>query len=126
MDQVDAIDGALGELSQFFQTHGFYVHGLPIDAVTLPTGWRDRVVTVRNSATYDYSGLCLEAHDLAASKLAAFRDKDREFVRVLLSERLINAATLTARLGSIEMAETERARRVQWVSLTATALDDTS
>ena len=26
-DKVDAIDGALGELSYFHQTHGFYVHG---------------------------------------------------------------------------------------------------
>ena len=33
-DKVDAIDGALGELSYFHQTHGFYVHGLPIEEAT--------------------------------------------------------------------------------------------
>ncbi len=35
-DRADLIDGSLGELSQFHHTHGFYVHGLQIEAVTLP------------------------------------------------------------------------------------------
>jgi hypothetical protein len=30
-ENVGAIDGALGELSLFHQTHGFYIHGLPIE-----------------------------------------------------------------------------------------------
>ena len=42
-ENVDLIDGALGELSLFHQTHGFYVHGLPIEeAARLPSGWQDR------------------------------------------------------------------------------------
>jgi len=35
-------------------------------------------------------GWCMEAHDLAASKLIAFRDKDRAFVRRLLIEEMID------------------------------------
>ena len=78
-DQVDRIDANLGELSQFHQSHGFYVHGIHIDeTATLPPGWRDRVVHVSNDATRHKTGLCLDAYDLAASKLAAFRDKDTE------------------------------------------------
>ena len=30
-DKIQAIDSVLGELSLFHQTHGFYVHGLPIE-----------------------------------------------------------------------------------------------
>jgi len=30
---------ALGELSLFHQTHGFYVHGVSIEAAILPDGW---------------------------------------------------------------------------------------
>lgn len=41
---VDAIDGNLGELSAFHQAYGFYVHGLPIDAAVLPTGWERRAI----------------------------------------------------------------------------------
>lgn len=89
LDRVDAIDGSLGELSLFHQTFGFYVYGLPIAAACLPPGWRKRVIPVRDAVrTHGKTGLCLEGHDLAASKLAAFRDKDRDFVRVLLAERL--------------------------------------
>lgn len=43
-------------------------------------------------------GLCLEAHDLAASKLAAGREKDFEFVGALVDAGLIDLATLTARV----------------------------
>ena len=35
-DNTDLIDGALGELSQFHEVHGFYVHGVKIDAASLP------------------------------------------------------------------------------------------
>lgn len=82
-EMVDPIDAVLGELSQFRQTHGFYVHGVPIEAAVLPTGWDTRAVPVRNASTRGNTGWCLEGHDLAASKLVAYRDKDREFVRVL-------------------------------------------
>jgi hypothetical protein len=35
---VDKIDGALDELSLFHATNGFYVHGVLIEAATLPEG----------------------------------------------------------------------------------------
>ena len=34
-EMVDKIDGALGELSQFHRTHGFYVHGVSLDSAKL-------------------------------------------------------------------------------------------
>ncbi|MDB4913695.1 MAG: hypothetical protein JWM95_1339 [Gemmatimonadetes bacterium] len=89
VDKVDLIDAVLGENSQFHQTHGFYVHGVPIQAATLPAGWEERAVKVQNRNTREFIGWCLEAHDLAASKLVAFREKDLEFVRVLLVEKMV-------------------------------------
>ncbi len=85
-EAADKIDVALGELSQFHETHGFYVHGLSLGAATLPDGWKDRTNKIQNANTKHYAGHCVEAHDLAASKLVAFRDKDREFVRILLKD----------------------------------------
>jgi len=38
VDKTIDIDGVLGEDSMF-QTHGFYVHGILIEAATLPVGW---------------------------------------------------------------------------------------
>jgi hypothetical protein len=101
IDMVDMIDGNLGELSAFHGTFGFCVHGVPIDSAVLPTGWEERAIEVRNENTRNYTGWCVEAHDLAVSKLAAFRDKDREFVRTLLVEKLIDPSKLCRRLDQL-------------------------
>jgi len=63
---TDLLDGALGELSQFHSTHGFYIHGVTIDSATLPAGWDERTIAVSNPrTTRGNTGHCLEAHDLA-------------------------------------------------------------
>ncbi len=98
VDKVDDIDACLGELSSFHEAYGFYVHGVSIEAAVLPAGWQRRAIRVRNDNTGQKTGWCVEAHDLAASKLVAFREKDRSFVRVLLTERLIKIRTLKARI----------------------------
>ena len=123
-DKVDAIDGALGELSLFHQTHGFYVHGLPIkEATTLPEGWQLRVTPVIDEvSTNGNTGWCVETHDLAASKLVAYRQKDRDFVRLLLIERMINTQILLDRLSSLGIDEALRERLIQWVNITAEEL----
>lgn len=45
-ETVDDIDGVLGELSMFHQTHGLYVHGIAIEAAKLPDGWEQRTEPV--------------------------------------------------------------------------------
>jgi len=121
-ERVDLVDALLGELSQFHETHGFYVHGLSIDAATLPSGWERRAKKVQNSNTRGFVGLCVEAHDLAASKLVAFRDKDRAFVRQLLAERLINERRLVRALNLLPLSREERDRLIGWVDGTAREL----
>jgi hypothetical protein len=101
VEMADTIDAQLGELSPFHEAFGFYVHGLSIDAAVLPDGWEERTIEVRNDNTRNTTGWCLEAHDLAVSKLVAFREKDREFVRVLLRENLIQRDTLVERLRQL-------------------------
>jgi hypothetical protein len=117
-ERADRIDAMLGELSQFHDTHGFYVHGLTLEAATLPRGWQRRARPVHNANTLGYTALCLEAHDLAASKLKAFREKDRGFVRVLLAQRLVKTAKLVRMLNLLPVAATERARLIAWVDAT--------
>jgi len=50
----------------------------------------------------------------------AFRDKDREFVRVLLSERMISAAETIRRLRMIPDRNTEK--QELWIRKTEAAL----
>ena len=120
---VDAINGALGELSMFHQTHGFYVHGVSIEAATLPAGWKTRTIEVCVAVrTRGNVGHCLESHDLAASKLAAYREKDRDFVRILLAEGLIDGQVLLERLATLAIDAKHRVRLETWVSVTAEEL----
>jgi len=123
-ERADLIDGSLGELSMFHDTHGFYVHGLDISAATLPAGWEERTIKVQSRATRQNIGWCLEGHDLAASKLVAFRDKDREFVRVLIAERMISPEKLTARIRMLTAGDAERL--LAWVKITAAELGQAS
>ncbi|MDY6952581.1 MAG: DUF6036 family nucleotidyltransferase [Thermodesulfobacteriota bacterium] len=123
-ESVDDIDAILGELSQFHKTHGFYVHGIQIKSAKLPVAWEERTISVSDPiGTQGKKGLCVEAHDLAASKLAAYREKDREFVRLLLVERMIDVKTLTERIGSLDVKEHFRERLVHWATITAEELE---
>lgn len=122
-ERVIQIDGALGELSMFHETHGFYVHGVPIESAVLPHRWEDRTYRLQNANTLSFIGWCVEGHDLAASKLAAFRDKDRDFVRVLLLKRLIDAGVLLERVEAMEVEPELRDRIVRWVGAISEELD---
>ncbi len=118
-EMTDNVDGALGQGSQFHQTHGFYVHGILIEAATLPEGWADRTIAVSHiSRTRGHTGYCLEVHDLAASKLVAYREKDRVFVTVLLNEGLIDGHTLLNRIRYLPVSNGVLNRLIRWVKIT--------
>lgn len=114
-DRADRIDGVLGELSDFHQTHGFYVHGLPVESATLPAGWQDRAVRVDGRGSKPAEGWCLEAHDLALSKLVAFREKDRAFVRTLILEDLVDIGRLLSLLARLPVPAHEAAPLARWL-----------
>lgn len=119
-EAADKIDGALGELSQFHATYGFYLHGISIESATLPAGWEERTVAVSHPiGTRGNTGHCLEAHDLAASKLFAYREKDRHFVRILLMEGLVKPDLLQDRIATLPVSVEVRSRLKNWVVITA-------
>lgn len=117
-EAVDLIDGALGELSMFHETYGFYVQGVSIEVAKLPEGWEERTHQVTDNNTRGNTGYCLEAHDLAASKLAAYRDKDRDFVRVLLIEKMVEADIFLHRIDLLPVSDEIKERSVNWIKRT--------
>ena len=100
----DLVDGAIGELSLFHQTFGYYAHGVDDTTATLPAGWADRLVPIENENTGGAVGWCLEAHDLALSKLVAGRERDVAFLLVLLRDGMVDSAVLAARLDALPLA----------------------
>lgn len=109
------IDGAIGELSLFHNTFGYYAHGVDQTTAILPTGWRDRLIKVETPATMGAVGWCLEPHDLAVSKLAAGREKDIAFVEAMVRKKYISPEVVRRLLAETpglqpELAELSRAR----------------
>ncbi len=96
----DLIDGSIGEGSPFHQTFGYYAHGVSVGTAVLPSGWRERLVPVRNENTGGGTGLCLEIHDLAVSKLVAGRGKDYDFVAGLVRHHLVQLPIFRERLAT--------------------------
>jgi hypothetical protein len=106
-------------MSQFHKTHDFYVHGLLIDGSAFPKGWEHRAKPVVGQiSTRGKIGWCVEIHDLAASKLAAYREKDRDFVRTLLIEGMIAPITLIERINLLNIEEELRNHLLQWIQNT--------
>ena len=97
---ADLIDGSIGESSPFHETFGYYAQGVGPETAVLPKGWEHRVNRVIDPISRA-EGLCIEPGDLAASKLIAWREKDRQFIEALLSQRVIDVETLRARVSEL-------------------------
>jgi hypothetical protein len=111
------IDGAIGELSPFHAEFGYYGQGVDLTSAKLAPGWRERLVRYRNRRTTPGVGLCLERHDCVASKLAAFRTKDREFARALIDARLVDREVVAQRVAQIaDMDPRLQARVLEWLT----------
>ena len=103
--EADLIDGSIGEGSPFHRTFGYFAHGVGKETATLPTGWRERLVPLASGVTGGATGLCLEVHDLAVSKLVAGRPKDVQFIADLLRHGLVNVDKLRQRLRETKLDE---------------------
>ena len=113
---ADAVDGAIGELSRFHQEFHYYPHGVELSTARLPIGWRDRLVVLDTENTKPGRGLCLEPHDLVASKLAAWRTKDREYARALIQSGLVDRSVLRERIRQLEgVPESMRRLIIDWI-----------
>ena len=82
-EKSELIDGAIGALSLFHDTHGYHADGVSPEIAVMPPDWMSR-------ASFQYFGdltvISPDLHDLCVSKCVAGRDKDADFVRVLLRD----------------------------------------
>lgn len=102
-DRSELVDGAIGELSAFHETFGYYAHGVGPQTATLPGDWESRLVRVEGPGTAGAVGLCLDPHDLAISKLIAGREKDLEYLGIAIDARLLSRDTLMRLLESTSL-----------------------
>lgn len=95
---VDTIDAELGEDSPFHAESGVYVDPIIGTFPFLPHGWEQRTHTIDVGVL---KARCLEANDLALSKLAAGRLKDNELVAALVAADLVQVDVLRERIQAI-------------------------
>ena len=119
---ADLLDGVAGEFSMFDETHGFSIDGVDLRTTTLPNGWRDRLIKVKNqntaslNSTFQFTGWCLEKHDLCVAKLCAWREKDLAFVSALIEAGLVSAKTIAKRLKHVpEEKQIAVERALKWI-----------
>jgi hypothetical protein len=106
-ERAELIDGALGELSMFHETFGYYADGVGEKTATLPRDWSARLVPICNANTLGGTGWCLEIHDLLVSKYVAGRDKDLRFAAVAAQHHLVDRSTLLDRLATTPLESSQ-------------------
>lgn len=104
----------LGRRSSFARRNGFFVDCVSPDVAAFPDGWMDRLVPFRTKKTGGVTGWCIDLTDVACSKLAAGREKDLEYVRALLSARLLSLRVLKDRIAALPV---DTARREEIMEL---------
>jgi hypothetical protein len=109
-ERADLIDGSIGEGSPFHSTFGYYAQGVGEETAILPTGWKDRLVSIRNANTRGATGMCLDIHDLAIAKCVAGREKDFRFLRAAAAHGLFDVELLRERLAMTAVSDEQRGR----------------
>ena len=73
---------------------------------------------MRNENTRDNANWCGEGHDLVSSELTAHRDRDRDFVRILLVDGLTSPRKFIVRLRLLPCPAPDQKRLVKSVDIT--------
>jgi hypothetical protein len=108
-DRTDWLN-AIGVHSPFHETYGYYADPVDEKSAILPRGWKSRLVKLLPGDTGGVTGLCLDPHDLAVSKYAARREKDRVFTRELARRGIVTRKRLLALVDATPVDEEMRAR----------------
>jgi hypothetical protein len=106
-ERAEAIDGALGDGSQFHAAFGYYAHGVGPQTAKAPAGWEQRLVPVRlprgprDEALV--TGWCMEPHDVVLAKCAAGRERDWAFAHEAIRHRVVDAEELLRRVDHLPL-----------------------
>ncbi len=99
----------LGKTSEFFDRHGYYLDCADPALATIPDGWLERLIPFRTPRTGGVTAWCLEPHDLFASKLVAWREKDQLFLRAMLKHKLAKPSIVINRIADLPVSASRRA-----------------
>ncbi|HEV2271338.1 MAG TPA: DUF6036 family nucleotidyltransferase [Steroidobacteraceae bacterium] len=103
----------IGIYSPFHEEFGYYADPVSAETATLPKGWKGRLVRLPPGDTDGVRGLCLDPHDLAISKYAAFREKDLIFTRELARRGIVSQDQLLTLLAHTKISSDDLRERIR-------------
>lgn len=103
----------MGRGSKFYQKHGVFLDCVDPGLATLPDGWTERLIPFRTPRTGGVTAWCLEPHDLFASKLVAWREKDQQFLRAMLRHKLAKPKRVADRIEELPVSPARREELTQ-------------
>lgn len=112
------LNGAIGEMTRFDESFGYYAEGVEDGLCRFPEGWRVRLLRIESPATNGVTGLCVEPHDLCASKLLAGRAKDLKYVASLLRSGHVRVELLIERIQTTDATVDEFERIIGFLERT--------
>lgn len=74
----------------------------------IPFARRCRLIPFKTPATGGATGLCLEPHDRAVSKLVAGREKDLTYIAALIRHRIADPRIIAERLETTPLTDEAR------------------
>jgi len=110
-ERAELIEGSIGVLSPFHDTFGYHADGVGPATATMPDDWMQ---WAKLYYVGEITVICPDLHDIAVSKCVAARDKDADYVRVLLRHGLIDLSRLEERLKALDTAKHPVARLLAW------------
>ena len=112
----EVIEGSLGSGSPFHVTFGYHADGIDENTAKLPVDWMDRSIRLENHPLLDGAvAICPEIHDLAVSKLAAFREKDREWVEAGIEVGMIKSAEVISLIRNMQNDFPDSELAIKWL-----------
>ena len=122
---AEILTATIGEDSHFHDAFGIYADGVSEATSTLPGGWRERLVKVRNENTGGATAWCLDPTDLAIAKHVAGRPKDLDFTAAMVRHGLVDRSAFVERLATVELPPRHRERILaRFAAQLAAAADD--
>jgi hypothetical protein len=110
-ERADLIDGAIGQLSMFHDTFGYYADGVGPETAKMPTDWMQYS---RLHYIGDLTVIVPDLHDLAVSKCVAGRDKDAHWIAALLRHKMIELPRFIERLKAMDATQHNIEPLVAW------------
>jgi hypothetical protein len=104
----EMIDTNIGQGSQFHDEFGYYGDGVSPTTAKMPSDWQARAVEYRGAGCPGVAVIVPEENDVALAKLAAWREKNQDWLARGVNYGVLSLKTMISRLDRMPEANPER------------------